>query len=88
MYALLVQREVDWMNINRTFSLPVSTAMKLKAERNQSRTVTRAVNKYLDEKDAFELGDIPIRRLMAALQARPECSDQLKAILLVELNQK
>jgi len=73
------------MNINRTFSLPVSTAMKLKGERNQSLTVTKAVNKYLSDQQDFSLADVPIRQLMAALHARDESSEALKAILLIEL---
>ena len=76
------------MNINRTFSLPVSTAMKLKGERNQSRTVTKAVNKFLADREDFSLGDVPIRNLMAALHAREDCPEHLKAILLIELKQK
>lgn len=76
------------MNINRTFSLPVSTAMKLKGERNQSRTVTKAVNKFLADREDFSLADVPIRNLMAALHARDDCPDHLKAILLLELKQK
>lgn len=76
------------MNINRTFSLPVATAMKLKGERNQSRTVTKAVNKYLSDLQDFTLADVPIRQLMAALSSREECPEHLKAILLLELKQK
>ena len=76
------------MNINRTFSIPVATAMKLKGERNQSAIVTRAVNKYLSDRDDFSIGDVPIRQLMAALHAREDCPDHLKAILLLELKQK
>lgn len=76
------------MNINRTFSLPVATAMKLKGERNQSRTVTKAVNKYLSDRDDFNLGDVPIRQLMAALQHRNDCPEHIKAVLLLELTNK
>jgi hypothetical protein len=76
------------MNINRTFSLPVSTAMKLKGERNQSRTVTKAVNKYLSDQQDFSLADVPIRQLMAAIHARDDCPETLKAVLLIELNNK
>ena len=76
------------MNINRTFSLPVATAMKLKGQRNQSRTVTKAVNKYLGELQDFSLADVPIRQLMAALHARDECPEHIKAVLLIELKNK
>lgn len=76
------------MNINRTFSLPVATAMKLKGERNQSRTVTKAVNKFLADREDFSLGDVPIRQLMAAIHGRDDCPEHVKAILLLELKQK
>lgn len=62
--------------------------MKLKGERNQSRTVTKAVNKFLSDREDFSMADVPIRNLMAALHARDECPEHLKAILLIELNQK
>jgi len=76
------------MNINRTFSLPVGLAIKLKAERNQSRTVSRAVEKYLNDREEFSPADIPIRQLLAALHARLECPDHLKAAILHELTKK
>lgn len=68
------------MNINRTFSLPVATAMKLKGERNQSRTVTKAVNKYLRDQEDFSMADVPLSQLMSALAARTD-DESLKVLL-------
>lgn len=69
------------MNINRTFSLPVATAMKLKGERNQSRTVTKAVNKYLGEKDSYDITDATTSSLMAVISNRDDCPETIKIIL-------
>jgi len=68
------------MNINRTFSLPVATAIKLKTERNQSRTVTKAVNKYLADREEFSLQDVPLFQLMSAVAARTD-DESLKVLL-------
>ena len=76
------------MNINRTFSIPVALAIKLKTERNQSKTVSRAVTKYLNDREEFSAADIPIRNLMAALAARSECPDHLQSLIRHELSKK
>jgi len=69
------------MNINRTFSIPVATAMKLKGERNQSRTVTRAVNKYLDEKEEYSPSDLPTRQIMLVLRLREDCPKAIRVLI-------
>jgi len=69
------------MNINRTFSIPVATAMKLKSERNQSRTVTRAVNKYLDEKEEYSPSDLPTRQIMLVLRLREDCPQSIRVLI-------
>ena len=76
------------MKINRTFSIPVSTAMKLKTVRNQSAIVGRAIEKYLRDQEDFSLGDAPLREVMAALQARKDCPDGIKALIQIELEKK
>ena len=73
------------MRMTKTFSLDVKTIIKLKACRNQSAVVERAVNKYLDEKDDFSLADVPTRQLLAALHAR-DLDPVLNAALLSSLN--
>ena len=73
------------MRINRTYSLPVSLVTKLSRERNQSRTVEKAVRKYLAEKEDYGLADIPTRQLLAALHAR-KLAPVLDAALLNQLS--
>ena len=76
------------MKINRTFSIPVSTAMKLKTVRNQSALVGRAIEKYLADREDFSIADLPIRQVMASLSARKDCPDGLNALLQVELTRE
>ena len=73
------------MRINRTYSLPVQLVTRLSRERNQSRTVEKAVYKYLSEKEDYTLADIPTRQLMAALHAR-NIDPVLNAALINQLS--
>jgi len=68
------------MRMTKTFSLDVKTIIKLKACRNQSAVVERAVNKYLNEKEEFDMGDVPLFQLMSAVAART--SDESLKLLL------
>lgn len=76
------------MKINRTFSIPVSTAMKLKTVSNQSALVGRAIEKYLRDQEDFSLGDTPLREVMASLQARKDCPEGIKALIQIEFDKK
>ena len=69
------------MNINRTFSIPVASAMKLKAERNQSRTVAKAVSKYLNEKEGFSVGDVETRVILSLLTSRGDLPEHIRVII-------
>ena len=60
------------MRMTKTFSLDVKTIIKLKAQRNQSMTVEKAVNKYLAEKEDFSIRDIPTKTLIAVLLHRTD----------------
>lgn len=88
MPKMLVTRGVDWMRINRTFSLPVPLVIKMKSLRNQSATVERAVNKYLNEKEEFSPSDIPSRSLLSAITNRDDVPDHLKVVIQHFLEQK
>jgi len=68
------------MRMTKTFSLDVKTIIKLKGCRNQSAVVERAVNKYLNEKEEFDMGDVPLFQLMSAVAART--SDESLKLLL------
>ena len=73
------------MRVNRTFSLPIPLITRLARERNQSRTVEKAVYKYLSEKEDYSLADIPTRQLLAALHAR-KLDPVLDAALINQLS--
>jgi Arc/MetJ-type ribon-helix-helix transcriptional regulator len=70
------------MRINRTFSIPVELVHELKKKHNQSETVTRALRKYLDNQGESSVEHASTRQLMAALTARNDIDDTLKALLL------
>ena len=76
------------MKINRTFSIPVKLALRLKAVRNQSALVSRAVYKYLDEKEEFSSSDIPSRSLLAAITNRDDVPEHIKVIIQLHLENK
>ena len=75
------------MKINRTFSIPVKLALRLKAVRNQSALVSRAVYKYLDEKDEFSSSDMPSRSLLSAITNRDDVPEHIKVIIQLHLSQ-
>ena len=70
------------MRINRTFSIPYDLAMDLKKKHNQSDTVTRALRKHLDNQGESSVEDASTRQLMAALFARNDIDETMKALLL------
>jgi hypothetical protein len=70
------------MRVNRTFSIPVELVYELKKKHNQSETVTRALKKYLDPDPLLQVHDASSRQLMAALTARDDIDETLKALLL------
>lgn len=74
------------MRMTKTFSLDVKTIIKLKGCRNQSAVVERAVNKYLNEKEQFKLGDVPTRSILAALTSRDDCPSGIIALIADSLN--
>jgi hypothetical protein len=76
------------MKINRTFSIPVKLALRLKAVRNQSALVSRAVYKYLDEKEEFSSSDIPSRSLLSAITNRDDVPEHIKVIIQLHLENK
>ena len=73
------------MKINRTFSIPVKLALRLKAVRNQSALVSRAVYKYLDEKDEFSSSDMPSRSLLSAITNRDDVPEHIKVVIQLHL---
>lgn len=70
------------MRINRTFSIPIELVQELKKKHNQSETVTRALRKYLDNQGDSSIENASTRQLMAALLARNDIDETMKALLL------
>jgi len=85
MQGLLGKRGVDWMKVNRTYSIDVSLVQALRSKRNQSDTVCRALRLYLAGEDELSVSQVPSRNLLAALSARNDISEQLKAVIIAEL---
>jgi len=70
------------MRINRTFSIPIELVQELKKKHNQSETVTRALRKYLEYQYPSSIEEATNRQLMAALLARDDVDETMKALLL------
>jgi protein required for attachment to host cells len=70
------------MRVNRTFSIPVDLVHDLRKKHNQSETVTRALRKYLDNQGESSIESASTRQLMAALLARNDIDETMKALLL------
>lgn len=68
-------------------NIPVSLAADLKGKTKgtRSRVITRALRAYLADKEAFTISDVETGTLLAVLHAREDVSNQLRALLLVEL---
>jgi len=69
-------------------NIPVKLAERLKdkTKGTRSRVIGRALKAYLDDMDAFDITDYETRRLIIQLRNREDISEQLRAMLLVELN--
>lgn len=69
-------------------NIPVSLAIRLKdkTKGTRSRVIARALQAYLDEKEAFNIVDVPSRQMMAVLLNRDDVTAATKAVLLAELN--
>ena len=74
------------MKINRTFSLPVALAIRLKSCSNQSSVVSKAVKKYLDEKDVYSLIDVETRHLLAVISGREDAPEHIKLLVIEYMN--
>jgi len=70
------------MRVNRTFSIPVELVHELRKKHNQSETVTRALRKYLENQGESSIENASTRQLMAALLARNDIDETMKALLL------
>lgn len=69
------------MKINRTFCIPVATALKLKTARNQSALVARAISLYMSESETYSVSDLPTIQLMRVLVQRTDCPKHIRVLL-------
>ncbi|AXF52049.1 MAG: hypothetical protein [Virus sp.] len=70
-------------------NIPVSLAgrLKNKTKGTRSRVITRALTAYLDEKEAFNITEVPSRQLLAVLSQREDIPEHLKVLCMQELTQ-
>ena len=85
MQGLLGKRGVDWMKVNRTYSIDVHLVHQLRSKRNQSAIVCRALKLFLAGEGEFSAGEVSSRALLASLQGRSDISEQLNAVITAEL---
>ena len=69
------------MKINRTFSIPVPIALKLKTSRNQSALVARAISLYMSESETYSVSDLQTTQLMRVLVQRQDCPKHIRLLL-------
>tara|TARA_Y100000401_G_scaffold108770_1_gene104332 strand:+ start:454 stop:693 length:240 start_codon:yes stop_codon:yes gene_type:complete len=64
-------------------NIPISLAIRLKdkTKGTRSRVIARALQAYLDEKDAFDLWEIDIKDLILHLAARSELSNTQRELM-------
>ena len=72
--------------ISANISVDVAKQLKHKTKGTRSRVVERALRAYLADMDAFDITDVETRSLIIHLKNREEISEQLRALLLMELN--
>ena len=69
-------------------NIPIELAIRLKdkTKGTRSRVIERALRSYLDEKEAYDIGEVDTRTLFAVLHGRDDVSPTMKAMILAEMN--
>lgn len=78
----------DKMRVNRTYSLDYQTVLDLNSQisaKHRSRFVDKAINHRLNGCDNTRLSDISTRRMLAGLASRDDISQELLALINLEL---
>ncbi len=73
------------MKINRTFSIDIDLAQKLRNKPNQSRIVCKAVRRYLANQEQFTILDFKTLRLLSELRIRDDCPESIKILIQAHL---
>ena len=64
-------------------NIPISLAIRLKdkTKGTRSRVIARALQAYLDEKDAYDMWEMDVVDIILHLAARPEISNTQRELL-------
>lgn len=71
--------------ISANIDVDLVKELKKKTKGTRSRVIERALRAYLNDKEAFNLSDVETHSLIINLKNREGISEQLKALLLMEL---
>ena len=69
------------MKIARTFTIDYDLYQVLRRKPNQSRIVESCIRRYLNGEEDFDINEYETRRLMHVLLNRPDCPQEIKAII-------
>lgn len=73
------------MKISRLYTISLRNVERLAKINNKSELVNRALEKYFNEKEQFNMADVETAMLLNVLLSRSDISVALKKIIEVEL---
>lgn len=73
------------MKISRLYTISLRNVERLAKINNKSELVNKALNKYFNEKEQFNMADVETAMLLNVLLSRSDISVALKKIIEVEL---
>ena len=73
------------MKISRLYTISLKNVERLAKITNKSALVNRSLEKYFNEKEQFNMGDVETATLLNVLLTRDDISVALKKIIEVEL---
>lgn len=73
------------MKISRLYTISLRNVERLAKINNKSELVNRALEKYFNEKEQFNMADVETKTLLNVLLSRKDISIALKKIIEVEL---
>tara|TARA_Y100000004_G_C8929186_1_gene419120 strand:- start:1211 stop:1438 length:228 start_codon:yes stop_codon:yes gene_type:complete len=75
------------MRVNRTYTMELKTLELLAKKNNKSLIVNLAVQKYFNESEEFDIGDLPTLRIFRDLIYREDVPEHLKLLIKLHLTQ-